>query len=416
MRRILKYLLPFAMLLNTSCDNDGNIENPDKKFFLKMYGTDGDQTAVDMEVLGDGSILLLGTSVSDDNTSRTYVVKLNDEGQIVWTKKFGETRETAVDIEPTLNGNFVLLSDFVSSNLDHDIKLILITQDGVKLDSTTRGSTNNEFPKSVTPLSDGGYIVTGKVEEVLNGPTNIFHFRCDSNLDWIATTWTDVYGIANKGTDVGIKVYQQDDTTFYVFGSSDQTHTGQTTRAANIFYYTLNRVGNTKNPHYTGKLDVDVQINSVYKAPGELAGNFVLLGTQLNASAPAGLQFSILRNPLSQTLDASGDEQIDTQLNLPATLTAVNVSAASSGQSATGYFILCNEPRAQGSNIYLAKIDQSANVLWSVSLGSESENDFGSVVRELPDGRILVLGTVRVADKQSKMALFKLNSNGRLQE
>jgi hypothetical protein len=415
MRRLLKYLLPFAMLLNTSCDNDGNIENPDKKFFLKMYGTDGDQTAVDMELLNDGSILVLGTSVSDDNTSRVYLVKLNAEGQIVWTKKFGETRETAVDIEPTPNGNFVLLSDYVSSNLDHDIKLILITPDGLKLDSAIRGSANNEFPKSVTPISDGGYIVTGKVEEVLNGATNVFHFRCDANLDWITTTWTDIYGSANNSTDVGIKVYEQSPSLFYLFGSSNLFH-NQANKAVNIFYYSLDAFGHTGNPKYTGKLDIDVQINVAYKAPPELATNFVLLGTQLTGPSAIGIQFSILRNPLAQEGDASSDEQIDTQLSLPATLTAVNVSAASSGQSTTGYFILCNEPRAQGSNIYLAKIDQSANVLWSVSLGSESENDFGSVVRELPDGRILVLGTVRVADKQSKMALFKLNSNGRLQE
>jgi hypothetical protein len=403
------------MLLIFSCDNEGNIDNPDKKYFLKMYGTDGDQTAVDMELLTDGSILLLGTSVADDNTSRIYLLKLNAEGEVQWTRKFGETQETAVDIEPTLNGNFVLLSDFISSNSDHDVKLIVITQDGVKLDSIVRGSTSNEFPKSVTPISDGGYIVTGKVEEVLNGATNVFHFRCDSNLDWLtaASGWSDIYGGLGY-TDVGFKVYQQD-TTFYLFGSSNLDHT-QPKGVINIFYYKLNRVGNTNNPHYTGKPDVDVQINSVYKAPAELAGNYVLLGTQVSGSSPQGLQFSILRNPLSQGSDASSDEQIDTQLSLPTTLTAVNVSAAYSGQSATGYLILCNEPRAQGSNIYLSKIDQSASVLWSVSLGSESENDFGSVVRELPDGRILVLGTVRVADKQSKMALFKLNSNGRLQE
>jgi hypothetical protein len=414
MDRLLKYLLASTMLLTLSCDNDGNVDNPDKKFFLKMYGTDGDQTAVDLELLSDGSILLLGTSVSDDNTSRVYLVKLNDEGRIVWTKKFGETRETAVDIEPTSNGNFVLLSDFVSSNLDHNLKLILITQDGVKLDSAIRGSVNNEFPKSVTPLSDGGYIVTGKVEEALNGPTNIFHFRCDSNLNWLTTTWKDTYGSSND-TDVGVKIYQQGIDLFYVFGSSNLDH-NQTKGTANIFYYTLNEVGYPGNPNYTGKLDVDVQINSAYKAPVELGGNFVLLGTQFSGLNSLGLQFSVLRNPLEASGDASKDEQIDTQLNLPASLTGVNVSAASSGQSATGYFILCNEPRPQGSNIYLAKIDQSTSVLWSVSLGSESENDFGSVVRELPDGRILVLGTVRVADRQSKMALFKLNSNGRLQE
>ena len=76
--------------------------------------------------------------------------------------------------------------------------------------------------------------------------------------------------------------------------------------------------------------------------------------------------------------------------------------------------LLANEYRLNDHvNISLSKIDQSGNVQWYVSLGSEDKDDRAAAVAELPDGRIFVLGTVVLGD-QSKMALFKLNSAGQL--
>ncbi len=413
--KFLRYFFLSLFVIVLGCDTDNNIDDPDKNYFLKMYGEDGDQVGVDMEILSDGSTLLLGTTVSDDNTSRIYLVKINAEGDVLWNKKFGEKQETAVDIEPAKNGNYIILSSFMNTSAavaNVDSKIILISADGVKLDSATNGFTYADYPKSVTSIDDGGFIVTGSYEEIPNGMTNVFHFRCDVNLDWLTSTWANTYGQDNGSNDTGIKVYQISPTLFYVFGHSELSHDQRLGRFSNLLYYSINDFSLNSTPAFTGEKDVDAKLSWVCKNDPSQGNSFVLLGTKFNSNTPAGLQFSILRTPLAFN---ETDEQIDTELSSQGkVLTAVCV--APSLTSPTGYLVLCNETRTLGSNIWLTKIDQSNNPKWSVSLGSENENDFASVVRELPDGRILVLGTISVGDNQSKMALFKLNSNGRLQE
>src|SRR5690606_33473001 len=125
------------------------------------------------------------------------------------------------------------------------------------------------------------------------------------------------------------------------------------------------------------------------------------------------LHLSTLRTPLQFAKD---DPSINRDIDI-GTVKLQAVSAAPSLHGGYGYLILANEERTFGTNIWLIKIDHlSARVLWSVSLGSERENDRAAAVAELPDGKIVVLGTVGIADNQSKMALFKLNSSGKLHE
>jgi hypothetical protein len=81
----------------------------------------------------------------------------------------------------------------------------------------------------------------------------------------------------------------------------------------------------------------------------------------------------------------------------------------------SGYLILGNEVRGTGAvNFWLSKIDQSGIILWSSTFGSEGEDDFAAAVHELPDGKIAILGTMGLADNQSKMALIKVNPQGAL--
>ena len=91
------------------------------------------------------------------------------------------------------------------------------------------------------------------------------------------------------------------------------------------------------------------------------------------------------------------------------------VAAATSIAGPFGYLVLGNEVRSTGAtNLWLSKIDQSGAVLWSTTFGSELEDDSGAAVAELPDGKIVVLGTMGLADNQSKMALIKMNPQGEL--
>lgn len=407
-----------------ACDTDGNITSPDENFFMKLYGGDGDQSGVDFIALDDGNFLLLGNSMLGV-TKRIFLVKADPEGKIIWQKKFGNVSQVteAKDIEPIGDGNFAILANFANGPDDLDVKLIRITADGEAIDSVSYGSGNrkNDNARSVTPLLDGGFIITGSTQHDTaqvstvdpDAFSNIFHFRCNASLVF-DPNWYEFYGATGK-LDFGTKVMQESNDRFYVFGSSNQDHPGNQIGKINMQYYSISGGGIvSNNVGYLGQFNQDTRSSFVCKVPAALGGGYLVIGTKTSNTGATTLQVSKLRSPLR--FNPVDDVQLDEDISIEnRTLDAMSAAPAVAGGS--GYFLLANEQRSVGTtNIWLTKIDQSARLQWSVSLGSEEENDKAAAVQELPNGKIIVLGTVGIGDNQTKMALFKLNSSGRLQD
>lgn len=406
-----------------SCDTSGNIDDPTESYFIKYYGVDGNQEAADMLPLSDGSVLLLGTTTSNDFRS-VYLVKADSKGQLMWERTYTGTSDVAVDIEPTIDGNFIILARYEKTEADHDIRLILVSPDGTELNNVTYGMSQNkkESPRSVTPLSDGGFIVTGGTQQD-DSPSpsvnpddysNIFHFRCDSRLVFDNVTWSELYGPVDK-IDVGIKTYQQSTSDFVVFGYSNRKLDGAQTDRLSPIYYRISG-GGTPSDHPTaiGDFNQNIESNFIVQVDPALGAGYLMLGTKVNNLGTKTYQASKLKSPVS--FDAAQDEQFNEEIS-SITNPVDAIAAATSLKAPAGFLLLGEEVRTEGTkNISLTKIDQSAIVRWSVSLGSEEENDKAAAVAELPNGKILVLGTVAIGDNQSKMALFKLNSEGRLHD
>jgi hypothetical protein len=421
-KKLFTFVLAVTVILLIGCDNSGNVDDPDKTAFVKYYGMDGDQSAVDMLMLADGSVLLLGNTRTA-TTKRIYLVKVDQLGNLIWEKKLGGTADVSVDIEPITEDRFAILSRVEDVVSDHDFKLIVVNDRGDKIDSVVNGYVGkNDNPHAVTPLGDGGFIITGATQYDPTGfnPTdpemyaNIFHFRCDERLDFNYPVWEKLYG-SPQTFDESVKVFEEGSNGFYVFGYSNQPHSQNLSGKNNLLYYSIATNGNAADqPGYTGDFQENTRLDYVTRAPIEFGGGFFQVGTRTNGNGTISLQISKLRPNLTFT---SEDEQLNEEISIlsrPMQAVSATGSVTSAPQ---GYLLLADETRSLGTkNIALTKIDQQGRVIWSVSLGSEEENDEAAAVTELADGRILVLGTVGVGDNQSKMALFKLNSTGRLHD
>ena len=404
-----------ALIWTGSCDTHRNIEPPDDSHFVKYYGTDENEKGIDLILLTDGSLLLLGTT--DEGTKRIYLVKVDSKGNVIWEKYLGDDTDVAKDIEPTIDGNFVILADY-TSNLDNtDIKIIKVDSDGNKSDSVVYILPKNQIARSITPLLDGGFIVTGATEfteafpkpgNIANDRSDVFHFRFDAGLDLNHFNWGPQYGA--ETFDAGAKIFQHAANDFFVFGYSDHDHP-KSLGNMHLLYYLIGGGGVVNNsPNYLGNPLRNTVAAYVMKEPPDFGGGYFIIGTR---TSPTGtdLHVSKLRSPLQFNL--SNDVLLDTLVSLGPSLEAVS-AAASLTSGPQGYFLLANEMRLTGThNISLTKIEQSGDVLWTVSLGSEEKDDLAAAVTELSNGRIIVLGTIVIGD-QTKMALFKLNSQGRL--
>lgn len=405
-----------------ACDTARNVENPELHYFLKYYGGDGDQRGVDMEMLSDGSFLLLGNYTNNEFDTDIYLVRVDSEGEVIWEKKFSEqANNNAKDLEPTTDGNFIILADFDTPDSLSQLKLLKVTPDGNLLDSVTFGTEANDYSRSVTSVSDGGFIVSGTTEftstfKLVNNPDpdlgDFSNYRFDQNLNsFSSSNWFPVSPGFGGKLDVAVKIIQKADTLFYAFGYSNiNLNNTNPDNLLGLCYFSRDRTGGATDPFFPGGEVNDIDIQFVHPVPAELGFGYLIVGTSHDRIAGSKIFLVRLRDKL--LTNYKDDVLLYDPVPLNGNFRAV--AATSSLTGPVGYLLLGNEERSTGTNIWLSKVDQSGIVLWSSTFGSEDADDAGAAIRELPDGKIVILGTMELADHQSKMSFIKVNPKGQL--
>ena len=429
---ILWMLFFFGFL---ACDTANNIEHPDTHYFVKYYGGDGNQQGVDLLALGDGSFLLLGNYSESAFDTDVYLVRVDAQGEVIWEKRFGRellnNKMNARDLEPTNDGNFIVLSDFQSTDNLMQVKLRKISADGTLLDSADFGTPADDFSRTATLISDGGFIVSGVTDSTDQwsaadqgqDPGNTFSYRLDQNLDrFPVNDWSPVirgFG-SQEGAqlDVAIRTVQRADTVFYVFGYTNSVIAGDKNPNGRLglYYFNRGRSGSVGTVAYPGNIvNVDdTEINFVQPVDLSIGGGFLIIGTSQNTLGISEIFVARVRGTLVFEDPLKNDATLYKTISVGGR-NIRGVSATSATAGAAGFIILGNEVRSIGpTNIWVSKIDQSGIVQWSSTFGSEAEEDFAAAVAELPDGKIVILGTMGLADNQSKMAFIKVNPTGQL--
>ena len=166
--RLSHFCLFVSLLLYSlmGCDSASSIEDPNKSYFLKYFGGDGDQTGDDLLVLPDGTFILFGTTRSSgtDSTSQWYLVKADAKGNLIWEKKFGgSSDDEARDIELTSDGRLVAVGNTYRSPTNRDVRIMTFTLEGDSINSAVIPILDNagvktngdEDAASITETSDG---------------------------------------------------------------------------------------------------------------------------------------------------------------------------------------------------------------------------------------------------------------------
>jgi hypothetical protein len=427
--RFAKIIL--LLLIVFGCDTSNNTPDPFENFFIRYYGSDGYQVGVDMVVNEDGTFMLLGNSslskFNDD--SQVYLVKVNHDGIVLWEKFYGGSGyEMAKDIEPLSNGGFVILADRVTAAKGTDIYFFTIDQDGNKIDEGgyAMPGSSNEIGNSITPIVSGtspnGFIVAGFTDYDsigFKGITALFpRFIVDGSK--YSGAWTDFAG-ADKD-DYGTRAIQTTSVTtpfsFFGFTNSEPIDPGPG------FNYWAMPVTETMG-------EVTLTTALLDGSPND---SDELLGS-VSLSAAGVLMLGVLSKGTGndQVFIAKTDQLGNTDLTLsPKIIDGINLGEVSespvirkvtatrsiSSSENIGYLIAANTKVSGNSDIVLTKIDEKGDVIWDapVVLGGGGE-DYECAVHELSDGRILLFGTMQLGnDRQSKMALMKLNAKGQFKD
>lgn len=425
-KRLIYGVMAFWLVM--SCDTKNDFIDPSKNYFLKYYGKEGIHFGVDVVALGDSAFFILGTSrvaVSENSAVRDlgkqiYLAKVNSVGTVLWEKNFGTTRdEEARDLELMANGNLALVANVSVNATNRDVILMTLDQRGTRIDSIAFGVEPgiDDDAISVTEFSDGFMVCGSKGVTSPAGDTrDAIQVRFTRSLAPYPS-WREIY---SQGTfDAAIKAFQISPTSNLVFGYTNGATANDPNRTINYWVYGLNELGEPQGQNKIGSaLDNEV-LGSVISSPNTLGQGYLLSGISI---APNNNQNVYLIkhdiDPQFTINDIQFERKFNDDLGVApnSVLNYDRVFAAPAANS--GFLILATRLMSDGNtDLQLSKVDSRGQNLWSVTLGGETF-DSASAVTELPDGKILVLGTIKVGgtNGQEKIALLKLNANGRLSD
>jgi hypothetical protein len=412
-----------------ACDTGSDFDTPDADYFIKYYGGSGNQFGVDMVVEPDGTVVAVGRS--ELNASRrAYFLRVDPVGQVLTERTFGSHDEEVKDIEPSGDGNYIVLSLYMhnTGGENLDVKLTKISPAGVLLDSGTYGIVYpyNDYATSVTPLAGGGYVVAGRAENLTEkanpSSTNpdlgdFFLFKFGSDLEPITGSNVWISRAGSGFTDGAVKYFETGNGLGVCFGYSKMTGAANPRENQLLAYTETDELGlggafQVFNP--SGVVNnSNTTVLSVTKTASFNPGYFIT-GVSINSLGLSQMFICKLKGTLTYS---DNDVELYNTISPVGAGQLTGISATTSATAPQGFLIAGNDLQQLGTeNIWLTKIDFSGKELWSVSFGSDQGEDEVGAVAELPDGKILILGTIELGDNKRKLTLIKLNSKGQLRK
>ncbi len=410
--RLISLNILALIVLMLSCDTPGNVEPTFNSYFTKYYGEDGEQSGVGLVLNPDGSMILLGNSFSQNDPISPFIVKTDPQGNVLWQRTFNNDNETAVDVE-LINGgaNVAVLTNVQRATTN--ICLYLLGQDGNMVDSLYITTAGNQVGRSVAQSSDNGFLITGYQDPSpdrnpgdMPPPdyADILLLKIDNSL-------TDVDDWSPGGGEhfgSGVAAFEVDFNSspyYLLFGYSDRPRKDATAYQS-CFQLTASNVdGVPTGMHHYSKDDSEEQTaSSTLKIPAALGDGYLVVGTTRSGSS-SDLYLTRFAQPLNP--DAT-TQSLDQKIPLGRRIEGVGAANA----APDGYFVIANEVRENNKkDIFLVRVERDGAVSWSQSFGSLEGEDTAGGIEALPDGRIVLVGTIQL-ETQRKMALIVTNGNG----
>lgn len=180
--------------------------------WTKKYGGNDEDIFFALVETDDGYIFAGQTWSFDAQLIDMYVVRTDDEGEVIWSNLYGgEGADYAYRIFEAPDGNYVISGYSTSFNDSRDVYLIKIDGDGNLLWEQNYGDElDNEYMYGGVPTSDGGYLFAGKLDYYYSNQDDIFALKLGPEV-----TGLEQMTILNKGDFYNYPNPVKDKSTFY---------------------------------------------------------------------------------------------------------------------------------------------------------------------------------------------------------
>lgn len=207
--------------------------------WIRTVGGIADEMAYSIEYSSDDYLIITGfTNTFGAGDYDMYIVKLDMTGAIKWTRTVGGERyEVGNSVKQTSDRGYIIVGTTTSYGAgNEDVYVVKLDNFGNLLWTKTIGGQGRDVGMSVYQTAkDDGYIITGSTDSFGAGKRDVYVIRLDSGgaLLWAKT-------IGGESDDEGISVIQSDDGGYAIAGYTMSYGVG----SEDVYFIKLDTNGN----------------------------------------------------------------------------------------------------------------------------------------------------------------------------
>jgi DNA replication initiation complex subunit (GINS family) len=266
-------------------DAHGNLQ------WTKTIGGLGYDGGTSLIQTSDGGYAITGvTSSFGAGEGDVYVVKLDANGNLQWTKTIGGPGEEAgFSLIQTSDGGYAIAGSTTSFGVGGaDVYVVKLDANGNLQWTKTIGGPGDELGISLIQTSDGGYAIAGSTESFGAGEGDVYVVKLDANgnLQWTKT-------IGGPELDLGHSLIQTSNGGYVITGATTSFGVGE----ADVYVVKLDANGNLQWTKTIGAKNENPIRSSIIQTSD---GSYVIAGTTRSFGA-GGMDVYVVK------LDKNGD-------------------------------------------------------------------------------------------------------------
>jgi len=361
--------------------------------FCKAIGGKNDDEGHSLIQTSDGGYAIAGYTKSfGAGSGDVYVVKLDANGNLQWTKTIGgEGWDEGHSLIQTSDGGYAIAGFTNSFGAGSgDVYVVKLDANGNLQWTNTIGGKNWDGGRSLIQTSDGGYVIAGQTNSFGAGGYDVYVVKLDANgnLQWTKT-------IGGKNEDLGLSLIQTSDGGYAIAG------------------YTFS-FGGGWEAAYLVKLDANGNLQWTKTIGGKyFEDGHSLIQTSDSGYAIAGYTSSFGAGSVDVyvvKLDANGNLQWTKTIGQEGWDRGFSLIQTSDG----GYAIAGHtfSLGAGGGDVYVVKLDANGNLQWTKTIGGPDSEE-GVYLIQTSDGGYAIAGSTQSFGAGGKdVYVIKLDKNG----
>jgi len=341
----------------------------------------------------DGGYAIAGYTQSfGAGSGDVYVVKLDANGNLQWTKTIGGPEgEAGTSLIQTSDGGYAIAGYTESFGAgEWDVYVVKLDANGNLQWTKTIGGKKEDMGTSLIQTSDGGYAIAGYTESFGAGSGDVYvvKLNANGNLQWTRT-------IGGKSWDAGGSLIQTSDGGYAIAGETYSFGAGR----EDVYLIKLDANGNLQWTKTIGGPASEIGFSLIQTSDG----GYAIAGGTSSFGAGSGDVYVV-------KLDANGNLQWTKTIGGPAREIGRSPIKTSDG----GYAIAGNTSSfgAGEADVYLVKLDANGNLQWTKTIGGEKDDRGFSLIQTSDGGYAIAGHTESFGAGEWDVYVVKLDRNG----